>query len=121
MAIKLAKRVCMLQLLRVARTIGAPNKVGWSRMEISTSLTQGDVDLLFQVEHGCHEAIALDVAGWFVPRGFLRPMQDEESTRSLTSIGVDGRRIYLDLTLEGRTFLAAVRDGMNGFREWKPV
>lgn len=89
-------------------------------MENSTSLTQNDVDLLFQVEHGCHETIALDVAGRFVLLGLLRPMQDEESARSLTSAGVDGRRIYLDLTMEGRTFLAAVRDGMNSFREWKP-
>lgn len=89
-------------------------------MEISSSLTQDDVGLLFQVEHACHEAIALDIAGRFVLRGFLRSMQDEESARSLTSTGVDGRRIYLDLTMEGRTFLAAVRGGMGGFLEWKP-
>lgn len=88
-------------------------------MENSTSLTQNDVDLLFQVEHRCHETIDLDIAGRFVVLGFLRPIPDEAAVQSLTSAGVDGHRIYLDLTMEGRTFLAAVRDGMNGFREWR--
>lgn len=101
-------------------TIGASNRMGCSRMGNSTSLTQNDVDLLFQVEHGCHETIALDVAGRFVLLGLLHPLQDVEATHSLTSTGVDGHRIYLGLTVAGRAFLAAVRDGMNSFREWKP-
>ena len=88
-------------------------------MENYTSLTQNDIDLLFQVEHRCHEVIALDTASRLVLLELLRPLEDVEAIHSLTSTGLDGHRIYLGMTM-GRTFLAEVRDGLNSFSEWKP-
>lgn len=89
-------------------------------MEFPTSLPQEEVDLLFQIEHGCHEAIAFDVAGRFVVQGFLRALDDHEAVHSVTAAELGGRRIYLGLTAVGRTFLAEVRDGLHDCHEWKP-
>lgn len=89
-------------------------------MEFSTSLSQEEVDLLFQIEHGCHEAITVDVAGWFVIQGFLRALDDREALHSVTAAELEGHRIYLEFTAAGRNFLAEVRDGLHDCHEWKP-
>lgn len=89
-------------------------------MENSTSLTQNEVDLLFQIEHARHETIALDTAGRFVLLGLLHSLEDVEAVHSLTSTGLDGHRIPIGLTMAGRRFLAEVRDGLTSFSEWKP-
>ncbi len=86
----------------------------------SSPLSQEDVDLFFQIEHGYHEAIAVDVAGRFVVQGYLRPLKDCNAAHSVTAAELEGRRIYLGLTAAGRTFLAAVRDGLYDRHAWKP-
>lgn len=88
-------------------------------MEFSTSLPQEDVDLLFQIEHGCREVIAVDVAGRFLVQGFLRELDDREAVHSVTAAELEGRQIHLGLTAAGRKFLAEVRDGLHDRYEWK--
>lgn len=78
-----------------------------ARMEFPTSLTQEEVDLLLQIEHGSHEAIVVDVAWRFVVQGFLRALDDCEAIHSVTAAG--------------RTLMAEVRDGLHDRHGRRPI
>jgi hypothetical protein len=85
----------------------------------TTNYSQDDIETLFRIDFGVANNVSEDLASRFLISGYI-----EETVPTLATVKV--RRaglpdMYAGLTLHGRTFLAAIRDGLETrWTEWKP-
>lgn len=88
-------------------------------MIASTKYSQADIDILFRIDFGVANDISENLASRFIVSGYIEETPSLQATVHVKR--TDLPDLFAELTLEGRTFLASIRDGLETrWIAWRP-
>ena len=86
-----------------------------------TELTQAEVDLLFQIEHGALRTVAGEPGALLLMRGYLAPLPPGHTGYFSPYMVLAGRAVTVQLTYRAHKLLRSIRDGeASAWRCWAP-